>query len=358
MSTIHDSCDRSDGRLRALYGGRRLLLGLALGVGLGTAALASAAPSPATSAQVPAATPAPSPARTSSTATAHSAAPAALPAPRPKGEAEFLIPPGGGAIDVPVHVSQICILSFPEKLVPKGIISSPDFEVQTWGPESVAVRAGPGATSATVALVTASGAVKINATIRVVPESEPAFTLVRLKPASEEEAFQARVEADVAKKLAPLQAQLAELRRGQDVRVQGLADQAATSGALQRSGVVQLDARERNDTHVILHVTKAVLLGETVYVLFDLENRGKAPFRIASLRVRSKRGGVELAASPFLEGAGSDPRVKALGVVPKKARVRGVAAVPFGELSRAGRFSLQVAEVDPRQSIQVGDLSL
>ena len=358
MSTILDSGDRSDGRLWALQVVGRLLQGLALGLGLGTAALASATPLPSAPVQVPSAPPAPSTARTSnSTATAHSAAPAALPPARPKGEAEFLIAPGGGAIDVPVHVSQICILSFPEKLVPKGIISSPDFEVQTWGPESVAVRAGPGATTATVALVTTSGAVKINATIRVVPESEPAFTLVRLKPASEEEVFQARVEADVAKRLAPLHARLGELRRGQEARVQGLADQAATSGALQRSGVVELDARERNDTHVILHVTKAVVLGETAYVLFDLENRSKAPFRIAALRVRSKRG-VDLATSPFLEGASSDPRVKAIGVVPKKARVRGLAAVPFGELSRAGRFSLQVAEVDPRQSIQVGDLSL
>lgn len=281
--------------------------------------------------------------------------PSSGPAPQ-RGEAEFLIAPGGGVIDVPVHISAICVFSFPEKLVPQGIVSSPDFEVQTWGAENVAVRALAGATTATVALTTTSGNVKINATLRVVPEDEPALTLVRLVPASEEEAFQARVATEVERKLAPMRASLAALAREQDAQARELAEQAITAGVMRRSAVTKEHARERNRTHAIVYVPKAVVLGETVYVVFEVENRGKAPFRLASVQLRGRRG-VELPASLYLSAA-PDPGANAVAVVAASAKVRGVVAVPLAELSREDTFSLQVAEVDPQRSISIGDLTL
>ncbi len=336
-----------------LVGGKRaaLLLAGALASACAKAPIV-APPAARTSASAPSASVA------ASTTTTSAASPAE--AARRKGEAEFLIAPGGGVIDVPMHATAICVFSFPEKLVPKGVVSSPAFEVQTWGEENVAVRAGEGATTATVALTTLTGKVKINATLRVVPESEPAYTLVRLVPASEEEAFQARVTAEVEKKLAPVRAQLAELARGQEARARALAEQAITAGAMQRSDVSGQRARERNKTHAIVYVPKTMLLGDTVYVLFELENRGKAPFRVAAVRVRGRRGGY-VPAVPYLTPhpkLTAAPKGQALGVVAPGAKVRGAVAVPFGELSRAGAFSLQVAEVDPRQSITVEELSL
>jgi hypothetical protein len=29
-----------------------------------------------------------------------------------KGESEYLVPPGGGAFDIPIHAGEVCILSF------------------------------------------------------------------------------------------------------------------------------------------------------------------------------------------------------------------------------------------------------
>ena len=49
--------------------------------------------------------------------------------PSSKSEAEHLVPPQGSAADVPVHTNTVCILSFPEKLVPKALSSSTDFEI-------------------------------------------------------------------------------------------------------------------------------------------------------------------------------------------------------------------------------------
>src|SRR5262245_25289132 len=59
----------------------------------------------------------------------------------PRSEAEFLVPPQGGAFEVVVHVREVCILSFPEKLSGTALASSPDFEIKRWGDDGVAIRA-------------------------------------------------------------------------------------------------------------------------------------------------------------------------------------------------------------------------
>jgi hypothetical protein len=57
-----------------------------------------------------------------------------------KSEMEHLVPPQGGAMDVPVHAGAVCILSFPEQVASKAITSAPDqFEINPWGDDGVAV---------------------------------------------------------------------------------------------------------------------------------------------------------------------------------------------------------------------------
>jgi hypothetical protein len=41
--------------------------------------------------------------------------------PGPRSEAELLVPPQGGAFEIPVHAGMVCILSFPEKLAQKAL---------------------------------------------------------------------------------------------------------------------------------------------------------------------------------------------------------------------------------------------
>jgi hypothetical protein len=50
------------------------------------------------------------------------------PPPPPRSEAEHLVPPQGGAVEVPLHAGEVCILSFSEKLAPIAQASSADFE--------------------------------------------------------------------------------------------------------------------------------------------------------------------------------------------------------------------------------------
>src|SRR5213078_4170632 len=107
--------------------------------------------------------------------------------PAAKSETENLVPPGGAAFDVPLHASEVCILSFPgERLAGSALSSSTDLEIKAWGNDGVAVRPSGKTAAATLALATVSGAIKVNVTLHVVPATQPALTLVRFKAASSE----------------------------------------------------------------------------------------------------------------------------------------------------------------------------
>src|SRR5262245_31046103 len=102
-----------------------------------------------------------------------------------RSEAEFLVPPQGGAFEVPLHAGAVCILSFAEKLAKQALASSPAFEIKAWGEDGVAVRAiSTAAKATTLAVATSSGAVKVNLTLTVVGPDKPAYTLVRFKGVS------------------------------------------------------------------------------------------------------------------------------------------------------------------------------
>src|SRR5437763_5234722 len=157
--------------------------------------------------------------------------------PAAKSEAENLVPPGGAAFDVPIHAGEVCILSFPgEKLIDStALISSADFEVKLWGADGVAVRATGKKTTSTLALATTSGAIKINVTLHIVAATQQALTLVRFKPASAEDAFQARVAAEVAKQTEPLRVELAKTKQSVDVLLRDRADHLMADRLLKRT---------------------------------------------------------------------------------------------------------------------------
>ena len=127
-------------------------------------------------------------------------------------ETEVFVPPQGAAAEIPLHVGTVCILSFPDKLLPRAIASSADFQVQTWNESALAVRTDNGnAAPATMAI--ASPGIKVNVTLRVVPATEPALTMVRFKPLSEAQSLEVKVTAEVAKRLEPAQQRLEQAQR-------------------------------------------------------------------------------------------------------------------------------------------------
>lgn len=253
------------------------------------------------------------------------AAVATADAPKPT-EAEFLVPPQGGAFAVPVHAGEVCILSFADKLSSKALASSPDFEIKAWGDDGVAVRAlGTGSKTTTLALATATGAIKVNVTLELVPASASALTLVRFKAASADEAMRAQVEAEVAKRLAPLQAELAKAKQAIDTQIRDRADGMIAERLLKRNEVVRITSHERNDDHVIAHVTRALLLGDDGYITFEIENRSSSAYRLATVEVRADGRAIQGPARLVSQTVDADPSV--VGVVAAGQTGRGVVVV-------------------------------
>jgi hypothetical protein len=273
--------------------------------------------------------------------------------PKPAGsEAEYLVPPQGGAYEVPVHAGAVCILSFPDKLSSKALASSPDFEIKGWGDDGVAVRAtGSGTAPSTLALATASGAVKVNVTLRVVPAAAPAYTLVRFKAASAEDAFSAQVKAAVDKRVAPLEAELAAARKNLDGQIRDRADGVIAERALRRLQSIALEAHERNDDHVIVHVTRALLLGDDGYLVFEVENRSGSPYRLAKVRVLGSDK--DLAGPARLASSTVDRDDNVLGVVPAGSTGQGVVVVHGVDGVLGRNLTLELAGPDGRGLIRV-----
>jgi hypothetical protein len=277
---------------------------------------------------------------------------AAIAQPAAKGEAENLVPPGGAAFDVPVHAGQVCILSFPgERMAGSALASSADFEIKAWGSDGVAVRPTGKAAAATLALATVSGAIKVNVTLHVVPAAQDALTLVRFKPASSEEAFQARVAAEVAKRTAPLEAELARTKLGIDAQLRDRTELAIAERLLKRTELVSLRAHERNDDNVIAHIERAVMLGNDGYVFFDIENRSGAAFRLArvtvSFRDRPLFGPVRLLSTAI----DKDPSV--VGVVAAGTTAHGIAMLRGADQARGAELTMELADPSGRMAIRL-----
>ena len=269
-----------------------------------------------------------------------------------KSEAEHLVPPQGGAVDVPVHAGAVCILSFPEQVARKAITSSQgELEINPWGDEGVAVRAVHDKVSATtLALATVSGQVKVNVTLRVVPRTEPALTLVRFKPASVEEAFAAQVAAEVARRVAPIEARLAKDRKELDATIRRRAEGLIAERLLGRNEIVRLESHARNDDHVIVHVRRGLLFGEDGFLVFEIENRSGAAYRLASVRVLA--GGRDVAGETRLASSAIDRDTALIGVVPAGATARGIVTVRSVNAVLNRPLTLELAMPEGRGTIR------
>lgn len=250
-----------------------------------------------------------------------------------RAEREFLVPPQGGAFEIPVHADAVCILSFPDKLSSTALSSSPQLEIKPWGDDGVAVRArSEHLPSATLALATVSKTISVNITLRVVPRQQPALTLVRFKAVSADAAVAAQVDAEVTKRVALVKAELEKVRQVCDARIRDndsrfldRADNLQMRRLMQRNEPVEIEAHARNDDHVIVHVRRGFLLGADGYLVFDIENRSRSAYRLATVRVTDMGRDVT---GPAQLSSGVDQRDPGIvGVVPAGATIRGAVAI-------------------------------
>ncbi len=277
---------------------------------------------------------------------------AAAPDPKAKGQTEFLVGPGGGAFEVPIHAGAVCILTFPERVAPSALGSSNDFEVRSWGDDGVAVRSsGKLASTTTLAIATISGSIKVNLTFRLVPDTEPALTLIQLRAVTDEEAFQARLARELDRKLAPIRAARAAERAALEETIRQRAEATLAERLLRRTEDVSLRAHERNAAAVIVHVRRAVITGEDAYLFFDVENRSKVAYRLAQVRVVGPDGKDRAGVVRLTTGPTKDPQI--LGTVAAGTSARVIVAVRGAEALKGKKLTLSVAEPQGRGRIEL-----
>ena len=278
---------------------------------------------------------------------------AAKPFALPKGEVDMLVGPGGAAFEIPIHPRQICTLSFPEDIASSGLASAPDLEIKPWGTQAIGVRAESATTPVTtLAISTKSGTVKVNLTLRVVPPEVEALTMVRFRAVSAEEAFQARLEKEVAARLAPMQAKLEVAQRDIDTKIRERTEEMVAERALTRRSVISLNAHERTDEHVVAHVEEAMLLGEDAYLFFEIENRSAAPYRLARATVVAD--GKAVSGMARLRSSAVDKAPSLLGVVAAGTSARGVVVVRSATSLRRKPLRLRLLTPDGRGSLEIG----
>lgn len=269
-----------------------------------------------------------------------------------RGEATVLVPPQGGTADVPVHLTDNVLLTFPSAIGPRVLTSSPDWDIKEFV-DGVAVRAASAkASPTTLALATKDGAIKVNITLRVVPPTDEALKLVRFRAASAEEAFKAAVEAEVERRAAPIRAELASLKKANDARIRDRADAMVARRLLVRLEQTRLNARERNDDNVIVNVERAVLLGEDAYLMFDIENRSGSPYRLAGVKVIGPRGSDHAGPASLLSGA-VDTEAGVSGVVAAGSRGKAVVVLRQVDAVLGASLKLIVEQPDGRGRVVV-----
>ena len=278
------------------------------------------------------------------------------PAARAQKACEYLVPPHGGAYEVPVHPAYVTSLRFAGKIASANTsaLMDKDYEIRPDGADGLLVRPrapNPGDANVNIQV----GPSRISALLRTRRDPDEACALVTFKATTIEEALARQVADEVARRTAALEAELAALRADQTARV--AAELAATIAerALTRLELQRLTAVARDDAGVIVWVLRAVVLGPDLLINVEIENRSGATLRVTDLDVRDGAGQARGAAARL---AGATPVGGLLGTVAPGARQRGIAVVRDGAALTGAALTLTVRTTDRRHEVTVRDLGI
>jgi hypothetical protein len=262
----------------------------------------------------------------------------------------------GGSYEILVHPDFVTVVYLPDKIV-KALASDPqNYEVKSIGSTSLAIR--PLKTTAKAAsLSIATESIKVSVVLKIAESADQALTQVTFKRADVEAEVQKRIDAAVAERTKELEAQVAEMKKGLDADLPKLAEGVIAERVLARREVRKLKAIERNDDNVIVRVTQALYLGEDAYLVFEIQNRDRSPYRLASVQVmvgdQDKASTVRFS-STAAESAGKG----IIGVVAPGGRGNGVVVIRHSAVVLGKSLSVVVAQPKGRGKVTVDKVVL
>ena len=267
------------------------------------------------------------------------------------GQSRTILVDEGGSYDVSVHPDFVTVFYLPDKILRAIASDTTGYEVKPIGDKSLAIRPlKADAKPASLALATET--IKVSVILRIAKSRDEALTQVTFKRADIEAEVQRRIEDGVKKRTAELEAKIAQMQKTMDAELPKVADGLIAARLLQRREVRKLNAIERNDDNVVAEATEVFFLGEDAYLVFRIENRNKAPYRLATVEVKDgtgDRAGVVRFVSDAAEAAGRG----VIGVVRPGGKGSGVVVVRRSGDLIGKKLELVVAEPGGRGKVVV-----
>ncbi|MBK9036984.1 MAG: DUF2381 family protein [Myxococcales bacterium] len=272
------------------------------------------------------------------------------------GQARTILVDEGGSYEVLVHPDFVTVVYLPDKIDKALASDTVSYEVKPIGATSLAIRPlKPDAKPANLALSTAS--MKVTVVLRLAADRDAAMTQVTFKRADVEAELERRIAEKVTARTAELEAKIAAMQAAMDAELPKLADGLIAARILQRREVRKLDAIERNDANVVVETKDVLYLGDDAFVVFEIENRNKAPYRLATVAMQDGArdvAGVVRFTSDAAETAGAG----VLGVVRPGGRGKGVVVVRRATDLNGKRLTLVVSEPGGRGKVAVDRIVL
>ncbi|MBK7070899.1 MAG: DUF1003 domain-containing protein [Myxococcales bacterium] len=272
------------------------------------------------------------------------------------GQAKTILVDEGGSYEVLVHPDFVTILYLPDKLEKALGSDTTSYEVKPIGSTSLAIRPlKADAKPANLALATAS--IKVSVVLRVSQSRDAAMTQVTFKRADVEAELERRIAEKVKARTAELEARVAAMQQQMDAELPKLADGLIAARILQRRDLRKLDAIERNDANVVVETKDVLFLGDDAFITFDIENRNKAPYRLATVAMLDgtrDTAGVVRFTSDAAETAGAG----VIGVVRPGGHGKGVVVVRRAADLVGKRLTLVVAEPGGKSKVVVDRIVL
>ena len=147
------------------------------------------------------------------------------------------------------------------------------------------------------------------------------------------------------------------MQQQMDAELPKLADGLIAARILQRRDLRKLDAIERNDANVVVETKDVLFLGDDAFITFDIENRNKAPYRLATVAMLDgtrDTAGVVRFTSDAAETAGAG----VIGVVRPGGHGRGVVVVRRAADLVGKKLTLVVAEPNGKGKVAVDRIVL
>ena len=274
------------------------------------------------------------------------------------GQARTILVDEGGSYEVPVHPDFVTVFYLPDRVIKALASDTVAYEVKPIASTSIAIRPlRADARPANLSLATES--IHVSIILRIAATREEALTQVTFKRADVEAEVRRRIDEGVEARTAELEARIAAMQQALDAALPALADGLVATRLLARYDTRKLGAIARNDQNVVVEVTRAVYVGDDAYLMFTVQNRDRAPYRLATVTVVERPGAPDRAGVVrFVGDATEAARDGVLGVVRPGGHGVGVVMVRRSAELTGRALTLVLAQPANRAPVLVDRLIL